>query len=106
MLNESSVGNISFRSMPAEKRVSLRIGGIGLTIQQNTWNDLVRLAEDVGIVRAEASNDNNSNDADNSNDEKMQTAEEECLETNEEEAIEESEQGTENASSPLVVVQS
>lgn len=90
MLNETSIGNVSFRSMPEGKRVSLRIGGIGLTIQQNTWNDLVRLAEDVGIVRAEASNNNNSND------EKMQTAEEECLETNEEEAIEESEQVTEN----------
>jgi hypothetical protein len=93
MLNETSIGNVSFRNIPAEKRIGLRIGGVGLTLQQNTWNDLVRLAEDVGIVRDEANNNNNSNDADNSNDEKMQTVEEEGLETNEEEAIEESEQG-------------
>ena len=53
MLNESSVGNISFRSMPAEKRVGLRIGGLGLTLQQNTWNDLVRLAGNIGIVQSD-----------------------------------------------------
>lgn len=54
MLNES-VGNITFRNIPAEKkvgpRVGLRIGGIGLTIQQNTWNDLVRLARNIGEIR-------------------------------------------------------
>jgi hypothetical protein len=75
MQNECSIGNVSFRNIPEERRVGLRIGGVGLTLQQNTWNDLVRLAEDVGIVRHEASNDNNSSDADNSNDEKMQTVE-------------------------------
>jgi hypothetical protein len=59
MLNETSIGNVSFRSMPEGKRVSLRIGGIGLTIQQNTWNDLVRLAEDVGIVQSDVDDNRN-----------------------------------------------
>jgi hypothetical protein len=74
MLNESSVGNVSFRNIPAEKRVGLRIGGVGLTLQQNTWNNLVRLTEDIGIVQpeveveveaeveAEAMGDSNSDD--------------------------------------------
>lgn len=61
MLNETSIGNISFRSMPEGKRVSLRIGGIGLTLQQNTWNCLVKLAGDVGIVQSNAE-DNSATD--------------------------------------------
>ena len=67
MLNESSVGNVSFRNIPAEKRIGLRIGGVGLTLQQNTWNDLVRLAGDIGVIRpnVEAVGDNDGDDETN-----------------------------------------
>ena len=90
MLNETSIGNVSFRNIPAEKRVSLRIGGVGITLQQNTWNNLVRIAEDIGIVRpdAEALDDNDSDDEiDIAEDEKMQTDEEETREENNEHQV-------------------
>jgi hypothetical protein len=88
MLNEYTFANVSFRNIPAEKRVSLRIGGVGITLQQNTWNDLVRLAEDIGIVRpdAESQSDAIGNDGNDDND----TAEDEELQlqaTEEEGAI-------------------
>lgn len=92
MLNESSVGNVSFRNIPAEKRIGLRIGGVGLTLQQNTWNDLVRLAGDIGVIRPNVENQNDAVDGDDKNN----IAEDEKMQTDEEEAIEESEQGTEN----------
>jgi hypothetical protein len=90
MLNETSIGNVSFRNIPAEKRVGLRIGGLGLTLQQNTWNDLVRLTGDIGVIRpdAEALDDNDSDDEiDIAEDEKMQTDEEETREENNEHQV-------------------
>jgi hypothetical protein len=90
MLNETSIGNVSFRNIPAEKRIGLRIGGVGLTLQQNTWNDLVRLTGDIGVIRpdAEALDDNDSDDEiDIAEDEKMQTDEEETREENNEHQV-------------------
>jgi hypothetical protein len=62
------LGTICIRqNIPAEKRVGLRIGGLGLTLQQNTWNDLVRLAGDIGVIRpnVEAVGDNDGDDETN-----------------------------------------
>lgn len=53
MLNEV-VGNVAFREIPAEgrfgPRVGLKIGGVGLTLQSSTWDDLVRLVRKIGEI--------------------------------------------------------
>lgn len=49
-MNESSVGNVHFRNISEEKRVVLKIGGVGLTLQQSTGNSLTRLANEVGEI--------------------------------------------------------
>ena len=67
-MNETSVGNVSFRNIPAEKRVGLRIGGVGLTLQQPTWNFLVRLAEDIGVIQSDAERQSDTIDSDISDD--------------------------------------
>lgn len=64
MLDESSVGNVSFRNIPAEKRVGLRIGGVGLTLQQSTWNCLAKLAEDIGVIQSDAEHQSDANSDD------------------------------------------
>ena len=87
MLNETTVGNVSFRNIPEQRRVGLRIGGVGLTIQQDTWNCLVRLAADIGIVRPDAESKSDTID-DNDGDDETDIAEDEKMQIDEEEAIE------------------
>jgi len=83
--------------MPEGKRVSLRIGGIGLTIQQNTWNDLVTLAEKVGKLEkkeAEEEKEENKTTIEHSTDfEVEETTKENTMEV--EETTEEKEDDTE-----------
>lgn len=53
MFQEHRIGNISFRPAidpTGHTKAKLNIGGIALTLQQATWNDLVSLTETVGKI--------------------------------------------------------
>lgn len=101
MLNEYTFANVSFRNIPADKRVGLRIGGVGLTIRQDTWNCLVKLAGDIGVIRPHVESQNDAVD-DNDSDDETDIAEDEKMQTDEEETREENEQATENDESQVL----
>lgn len=50
MLNEFSVGNVSFRQIPEQNKIGLTIGGIPLVIQEQTWHNIVRVVDNIGTL--------------------------------------------------------
>jgi hypothetical protein len=96
MLQEHRIGNISFRKAidPAGYiKAKLNIGGIAISLQQATWNDLVSLTEMIGKLEMKEAEEEKETIETSTDVEVEETTKESAMEV--EETTEENEDDTE-----------